>query len=158
MPFESVIRQLLIPLLLIVTANTGPWAAARIFGKRWTAPLDFGMTMPDGTRLLGSHKTWRGLVAAVVACGLAAQLLGLGVALGAVFGGLAILGDASSSFLKRRLRRPPGAEVPGIDQIPESLLPLLALQRPLGLGILEILVVAAAFALLDIATTKLRHL
>lgn len=54
--------------------------------------------------------------------------------------------------------RPPGAEVPGIDQIPESLFPLLALQRPLGLGIVDILVVAAAFAVLDIATTKLRHL
>jgi len=116
------------------------------------------MTMPDGTRLLGNHKTWRGLIAAIVACGLAAQLLALGFAFGAAFAGLALLGDASSSFIKRRLRRPPGAEVPGIDQIPESLLPLLALQRPLGLGLVEILVITAAFAVLDIATTKLRHL
>ena len=97
----------------------GALAAARIFHRHWTAPLDLGKTMQDGTRLLGSHKTWRGLIAAVVACALAAQLFGLGFALGAAFGGLAILGDASSSFLKRRLRRPPGAELPGIDQIPE---------------------------------------
>ncbi len=157
MPCEPLIRHLLTPLLLIVTANAAPWAAARIFHRHWTAPLDLGKTMQDGTRLLGSHKTWRGLIAAVVACALAAQLFGLGFALGAAFGGLAILGDASSSFLKRRLRRPPGAELPGIDQIPESLLPLLAMQRPLGLGLLEILMIAAAFAALDIATTKIRH-
>ncbi len=158
MPTESLIRQLLIPLLLIVTANTAPWAAAHIFGKHWTAPLDFGTTMQDGTRLLGSHKTWRGLIAAAVACALAAQILGFGWAFGAAFASLALLGDASSSFVKRRLRCPPGAEVPGIDQIPESLFPLLALQRQLGLRIVDILVVAAAFAVLDIATTKLRHL
>ncbi|MDE2135947.1 MAG: CDP-archaeol synthase [Gammaproteobacteria bacterium] len=157
MPLEPLVRQLFIPLLLVVIANTAPWAAAHIFHKHWTTPLDLGKTMQDGTRLLGSHKTWRGLIAAVVACALAAQLFGLGLALGAAFGALAILGDASSSFLKRRLRRPPGAELPGIDQIPESLLPLLTMQRPLGLGLLEILMIAAAFAVLDIAATKLRH-
>jgi len=107
---------------------------------------------------LGGHKTWRGLVAAAVASGVAAQILGLGFALGAAFGTLALLGDAASSFVKRRMRLAPGAEVPGLDQVPEAMLPLLALQRPLGLGLVGSLVVGATFAVLDIAVARIRHL
>lgn len=69
-----------------------------------------------------------------------------------------MLGDATSSFIKRRLRVPSGAEVPGLDQVPEAMLPLLALSRPLGLRFVDILVVTVIFALLDIAATRFRHL
>jgi CDP-diglyceride synthetase len=158
MLFNSFGRQFLIPLLLVITANTAAWAAARIFDPHWTAPLDLGRTLRDGTRLFGSHKTWRGLIAAAVACGVAAQLLRHGFALGAAFGTLALLGDAASSFVKRRLQIPPGAEVLGLDQVPEAIMPLLALQRPLGLGLVESLIVAATFAVLNIAATKLRRI
>ena len=157
-PYGIVDSRILISLLLVVAANTAAWAAARAFRTRWDAPLDGGKAWRDGTRLLGAHKTWRGLVAAVVACGVAAQLLRLGFGLGAAFGALALLGDAASSFVKRRLRLPPGTEVLGLDQLVEALLPLIVLQRPLGLGLVDILIVAAAFALLDVAATKLRHL
>ncbi|MFM2288680.1 MAG: hypothetical protein RL684_1823 [Pseudomonadota bacterium] len=148
---------ILLSLLLVVTANTAAWAAARIFGTRLAAPLDGGSTMPDGTRVLGDHKTWRGLIAAVVACGLAAQLFRLGFGLGAAFGALALLGDAASSFVKRRLRLQPGAEVVGLDQLAEAVLPLIVLQGSLGIGLAGILVVSAAFTLLDVAATTLRH-
>ena len=37
-----------VALLLLCTANTAAWAAGRIFGKRWAAPLDFGMVLKDG--------------------------------------------------------------------------------------------------------------
>ena len=155
---EYSISRILISLLLVVTANTAAWAAARALHARWDAPLDGGRTLRDGTRLLGAHKTWRGLIAAVVACGIAAQLLRLGFGLGAAFGALALLGDAASSFVKRRLRMRPGAEVLGLDQLVEATLPLIVLQRPLGLGLLDILIVTSAFALLDVAATKARHL
>jgi len=144
-------------LLLVVTANAAAWAAARLFRTRWDAPLDGGSTLPDGTRLLGDHKTWRGLIAAVVACGIVAQLLQLGFGLGAAFGALALLGDAASSFVKRRLRIPPGAEVLGLDQLAEAILPLIVLQRSLRLGLVDILIVAAAFTVLDVAATTVRH-
>ena len=157
MSFESYLHPFLIPLLLVVTANTAAWAAARILGH-WATPLDFGRTLRDGTRLLGTHKTWRGLIAAAVACGVAAHFLRLGFALGVAFGTLALLGDAASSFIKRRLRLHSGAEVPGLDQLPEAILPLLALSRPLGLGLVDCLIVAATFTVLDIAVTKIRHL
>jgi CDP-2,3-bis-(O-geranylgeranyl)-sn-glycerol synthase len=155
---EPCIRPFLISLLMVVTANSAAWAVARACGALWNAPLDFGRSLRDGTPLLGSHKTWRGLIAAAAACGLVAQLVGLGFPLGAVFGTLAMLGDAASSFVKRRLRRPPGHEALGLDQVPEALLPLLVFSRPLGLGVVESFVVAAVFAVLDVAATKLRHL
>jgi CDP-2,3-bis-(O-geranylgeranyl)-sn-glycerol synthase len=107
---------------------------------------------------LGSHKTWRGLIAASFACGVAAQFLRLGFALGVAFGTLALLGDATSSFFKRRLQLPPGAEVPGLDHVPEAILPLLVLSRPLGLRLVDTLIVATIFAVLDIAVTKVRHI
>jgi CDP-diglyceride synthetase len=141
----------------VVTANTAAWAAARLLGTRWDAPLDGGRTLPDGTRLLGDHKTWRGLIAAVVACGMVAQLLELGLGLGAAFGAFALLGDAASSFVKRRLRIPPGSEVLGLDQLAEAILPLIVLQRSLRLSLMDILIVAAAFTVLDVAATTVRH-
>jgi CDP-diglyceride synthetase len=148
---------MLMSLLLIVTANSAAWVAARLFGAHWATPLDLGITLRDGSRLLGSHKTWRGLVAATIACGMATHLLGLGFALGAAFGVLALLGDAASSLVKRRLRLAPGVEIPGLDQVPEALLPLLVLRGYVGLGLAECLIVTAVFAALDIAATRLRH-
>jgi CDP-2,3-bis-(O-geranylgeranyl)-sn-glycerol synthase len=134
-----------------------PWAIARIAGKRWATPLDLGFTAPDGERLLGDHKTWRGLLSAVLACSLAGALSGFGALRGCGFGALALLGDALSSLVKRRLRRSPGTEVPGLDQLPEALLPLAAFAPALGLGSLQVVSVALGFMLLDMAVTRVRH-
>lgn len=153
----DLLRPLLDPLVLVMTANSAAWAAGRLLGTRCAAPLDFGRVQADGARLLGSHKTWRGLLAAALATGLAALLLQRGFALGSAFGALALAGDAASSYVKRRLRLAPGSEVPGLDQLPEALLPLLILQRPLGLGVPGCLLVAAVFGVFDIAVQRLRH-
>jgi len=156
-PADSVIWRALVALLLVVTANSAAWAAGRSIGRCWTAPLDFGWTLRDGTRLLGSHKTWSGFIGAAIGCGLVAQLTGHGFALGAGFGALALLADAASSFVKRRLDMPSGAEVFGLDQIPEALLPLLVWSQALGIGMLTVLGVTVTFIALDVAATRLRH-
>jgi len=119
--------------------------------------VDGGLTFADGTRALGDHKTWRGVAAGTLACGIAAPLLHYDFALGLAFGLLALFADAASSFVKRRLRLKPGAEVPGVDQLPEALLPILLLSAPLGVTLLEAAAIAAAFLILDIAFTRLRH-
>jgi len=155
---DSTVGRCLFPLLLLVIANTIAWLAALIFGTEFAAPLDFGITLRDGSRLLGDHKTWRGLVSAAVVCGAMTQSFHLGLLPGAAFGTLALLGDAAASFVKRRLRLAPGTEVVGLDQLPEALAPLLILQRPLGLRLGECLVIAAIFGVLDVAVTKMRHL
>jgi CDP-diglyceride synthetase len=144
-------------LLLVIVANLAPWAAGRLLPRRWRAPLDGGAALADGNRLLGDHKTWRGLAAGILACALVARLLRQPLLLGAAFGALALAADAASSFLKRRLRLRPGTEIPGLDQLPEALIPLLVLARPLGLHFIDAIAVAVIFTFLDLAALRLRH-
>ena len=119
--------------------------------------MDGGLTLADGTRALGDHKTWRGVVAGTLACGIAAPLMHYDVALGLAFGLLAVFADAATSFLKRRLHLKPGVELPVVDQLPEALLPILLLSVPLGVTLLEAAAIAGAFLLLDIGFTRFRH-
>lgn len=144
-------------MLLLGVANIMPWALAWLCRGRGAAPLDFGLRLPDGTRLLGDHKTWRGLAGSVFACALVAPALRLDWRIGAAFGVISLSGDAISSCLKRRLAFPPGTEVAGLDQLPEALLPLIVLARPLGLGALQVIIAAGSFAVLDLLFTRLRH-
>lgn len=147
----------LIALALVIIANIVPWAVGRLFGRRLRTPLDFGLRLRDGSPVLGEHKTWRGLIAGAIACGLAAQLVGLGFVLGAAFAILSLAADAASSFVKRRLRLAPGYEYPLLDQLPEALLPLIVLSQLLGLNLIECFAIAVAFLLLDLAATRVRH-
>jgi CDP-2,3-bis-(O-geranylgeranyl)-sn-glycerol synthase len=149
--------RLLPALLLLIVANATPVVAAMLLRDRLAAPLDFGVTLRDGTRVLGDHKTWRGLTAGVMACAIAAHLLGLTFAVGFAFGTLSLLADTAASFVKRRLRLAAGTEIPGLDQIPEALLPLWVLSAPLGIGLPGGLLVTAVFLVLDIAFVRFRH-
>lgn len=116
-------------------ANTMPVFAAKIPGPN--APMDFGKTFRDH-RVLGAHKTWRGLVSGVVAAtiGLAlqqllvrhvvwAQTLTAQVdyrtlptfILGPLFGVGVLGGDAIKSFFKRQIGIAPGHTWFPFDQI-----------------------------------------
>ncbi len=144
-------------LLLVVVANMAPWASGRLLRRRLALPLDLGACLRDGTRLLGDHKTWRGLLAGELACALTARLLGYSLLLGIEFATLSLAADAVSSCIKRRLRLSPGAEVPALDTLPEALLPLLTLAGPLGISWLEALGIALIFLCLDMVARPLRH-
>src|SRR5512137_1303973 len=121
-------------LLLLGVANSAPIAARRLLGDRWAAPLDGGLNFIDGRPLLGPGKTIRGVAAAVVATALAAWALGLSPPVGALLGAVSMAGDALASFVKRRLGVAPSGRATGLDQVPESLLPLLAVQGMLDLS------------------------
>src|SRR4051794_37558808 len=104
-------------------ANVMPILVAPIpWLKRFNAPMDFGLAF-RGKRVLGSHKTWRGLISGVLAALLALWLQQLMVAhigwlhewtrqvdyaslptliLGPLFGLGALGGDAIESFFKRQ--------------------------------------------------------
>ncbi len=146
-----------IALALLVAANAVPVIVAILARDRWSYPLDGGRTLLDGQRLLGAHKTWRGLVSGTLAAAMTGSLLGLPVWVGAGFGALSLLADATSSMVKRRLRLAPGTEFPGLDQLGEALLPLLAFAGTLSLGLGDILALTATFILLDVVTAPLRH-
>lgn len=145
-----------IPLLvLLLVANASPLLVRALFGRRFAQPLDGGRRWRDGQPLLGPSKTWRGAIAAVSTAALAAPLLGLSAALGALIGAGAMLGDALSSFAKRRLGLESGAMAPGLDHLPEALLPLLACAPLLDLTVGEIVVTSLAFMAADLLISRL---
>ena len=142
---------------LLTAANAVPVIVGKLARDRGALPLDFERVMPDGERLFGSHKTWRGLVSGILACALLAVWFGLPVWLGAGFAAVSLLADACSSAAKRRMRLKPGSEVLWLDQLAEALLPLLIFAEPLGLQLSEIAGVTACFIAIDAATAGLRH-
>jgi CDP-2,3-bis-(O-geranylgeranyl)-sn-glycerol synthase len=144
-------------LALLSTANAVPVVVAKLARERWAGPLDCGWVLPDGERLFGSHKTWRGLVSGIAACTCVGLLFDLSLGVSAGFACVSLLADAASSAAKRRLHLQPGTEYLGLDQIGEALLPLALFARQLSLGFAEVLVVTASFMALDVATAQLRH-
>lgn len=118
-------------------ANVAPiFAAASPYLKRFSYPMDAGKTW-RGKRILGSHKTWRGIISGVVVSSLvfgwqvnatqnfdwAMTLAGpvdyetLPWILGPLFGLGALGGDALKSFAKRQLNIAPGTKWVPFDQI-----------------------------------------
>ena len=132
---------------LLLAANGAPVLVAVLCGRRGAWTLD-GL-IGRGRALFGAHKTLRGIAAAVLAASATAYWLGQSAALGAAIGALAMVGDLASSFAKRRLGIMPGVQAPGLDQLPESLLPALAAVPVLGLGPWDVAVVVVGFGLLE---------
>ncbi|HET6925113.1 MAG TPA: CDP-archaeol synthase [Candidatus Saccharimonadales bacterium] len=119
-------------------ANATPIGVAALpYVKRWDAPMDFGKSF-QGWRILGPHKTWRGLIAGMLSSTIALWLqqlaydhtgwgasIGHGVpyntlptlVLGPLFGLGALGGDAIKSFFKRRRGTPSGATWLPFDQL-----------------------------------------
>lgn len=142
---------------LLVAANATPVIVAKLSSEKWAWPLDFGHVLADGERLFGSHKTWRGLASGMVAGALAAELIRLPMWIGAGFAMTSLAGDALSSAVKRRMKVEPGTELLGLDQLGEALLPLVVFARPLSLDAAQIALATVVFAVLDIASSRLRH-
>jgi CDP-diglyceride synthetase len=139
------IPHLLRLLLLLAVANGAPLLAKKARRGALARPLDAGICFLDGRPVFGPSKTVRGVLISVAATAAAAPLVGIGWRLGALIGATAMAGDLLSSFVKRRLNRPPSSRATGLDHIPESLLPLLACDQALGLTAADIGIVVAVF-------------
>lgn len=155
MPF----RLMLELLSLLAIANGTPVLVNKLLGTRFAYPLDGGAKFFDGQPLFGSSKTIRGILVAVSMTTAVGTLFGMSWKIGFVFGTVAMGGDLFSSFLKRRLHFVAGDRATGLDQIPESLFPLLACGHALALTAREITVIVVVFfvgeALLSIWLFKL---
>lgn len=142
-------------LALLLVANGAPLVAGRLLGDRFARPLDGGIRLADGEPLFGASKTIRGIVASVVTSAGAAPLLGLDWTLGALAAAAAMVGDLVSSFFKRRLHLQPSSRATGLDQIPESLLPLIICRAFIGLTWLDVIAGAALFFAGDFVLSRL---
>lgn len=121
-------------LLPAAAANMAPVFAGQLF-PQWDTPVDLGRRF-GSFRLFGSHKTYRGILAGIVA-GWIVFVIQKGFALeseflyhlglfdypetsslfGAALGAGAVLGDLLKSFFKRRLGLAPGEPWIPYDQI-----------------------------------------
>jgi CDP-diglyceride synthetase len=151
MDYGTILRLL----ILLSLANGAPVIAKRIFGVRFARPLDGNLKFFDGRPLFGSSKTIRGILASIVATTAGAPLFGFDPAIGLLVGATAMAGDLFSSFVKRRLGLASSSRATGLDQIPESLFPLLACRRALELSAADIAVTTALFLVGEILISRL---
>ncbi len=142
-------------LALLAVANGTPVIAAKILGKTLAMPVDCNAEFLDGRPLFGPSKTLRGVALSILVTSAFAPLIGLDWKVGALVAVAAMAGDLLSSFLKRRLDLSASSQFIGVDQIPEFLLPLLACNVVLPLGILDIAVATAIFVVGALALSQL---
>ena len=144
-------------LLLVVIANGAPILAQKVFKDRFNQPLDHGIRFFDGRPLLGPSKTYRGVLASIAVTLIVAAILHIPLVTGGLFALFAMLGDMLSSFIKRRLGIDTSKMALGIDQVPEAIIPLLILRSELQLDLVEILIIVAAFFLLELPISRILY-
>src|ERR1019366_2658430 len=126
-------------------ANGVPVFAKDALGRRLSYPLDGGTRFFDGQPLFGPSKTLRGIVLSSLFTALVAPILGIDWNIGLLIAALAMMGDLFSSFLKRRMRLASSTMAIGLDQVPESLIPLLACAPLFKLTVADVASVTACF-------------
>jgi CDP-2,3-bis-(O-geranylgeranyl)-sn-glycerol synthase len=153
-------------------ANIAPVVAARLL-PAWDRPVDLGLQV-GGVRLLGDHKTWRGLAAGLLAgtaaflaqqwlCARSAELRSIGWfdyagqswLLGTAMAAGALAGDLARSAAKRRVGIAPGRPWIPFDQL-DWLVGLVLFSQPLlALAPGRVALVLAGGALLHLAVKAL---
>ena len=119
-----ILLDLIIFILPAYFANAAP-----VFSGGKTT-IDHGAKMPDGKRLFGPGKTWKGLLYGLIVGTLAATLIALWqplllpqftlnekILIGFLLSAGAMAGDLFGSFLKRRSGLERGANFPLMDQL-----------------------------------------
>jgi CDP-2,3-bis-(O-geranylgeranyl)-sn-glycerol synthase len=132
-------------MVLLAVANGTPVIAAKILGNNSALPLDGNVILSDGKPLFGSSKTLRGVLLSILLTTACAPLIGLDWVVGSVVALAAMTGDLFSSFVKRRLGMSDSSQFTGLDQIPESLLPLLVCMFLLPLTLIDVAIATTIF-------------
>jgi hypothetical protein len=131
--------------VLVAAANAAPIFAKKVLGEAFARPVDGGATFVDGQPVFGPSKTIRGVLLSLVATPVLSVLMGLGWQVGAVVSVAAMAGDLFSSFVKRRIGRPSSSMAVGLDQIPESLFPLITARLLLPVSLIDMAVGTVIF-------------
>ena len=140
--------------LFALWVNMLPFAAHLLFGHRFDTAVDGGIKLQDGHPLLGPNKTWRGVIISIAGGAAVAPLLGINWWLAALAALLAMIGDLTTSLIKRRLGHSSGKPVFLLDQFLEGLLPLVLLSYELGLPAWQGLTAFAIFVPVSHAASR----
>src|SRR6202158_552157 len=151
------LQHILQLLVLMTLANGTPIVAKKIFGPRFSFPVDAGTIFFDGRPLFGPSKTIRGIFVSVLLTTARAPLDGLDLTIGSIVASSALAGDIFSSFVKRRLNFPPSSQALGLDQVPESLFPMLACRDALSLTIADIALGVGIFFIGELILSRLLY-
>lgn len=144
-------------LLLILVANGAPVLLSYLLSHRVSLPVDCGLKLKDQQYLLGRTKTWRGIVASVIATVAMAVLLNYEASTGFMIAVLAMIGDLFSSFIKRRLKKPESSQAFLLDQIPESLFPSLWLMKLTYIDLTQVIVIVGCFIIIELVLSKILY-
>jgi CDP-2,3-bis-(O-geranylgeranyl)-sn-glycerol synthase len=145
-------------LLLILCANGIPILARKVFNQTFLArPIDAGKLFVDNRPVLGPSKTWRGLLTSLLLTPLCATAFGLNMMDGIFVAALAMFGDLFSSFVKRRLQIACSERAIGLDQIPESLLPLTYAHFLYQLPVTHVFAGLIIFILLELLLSRILY-
>jgi CDP-diglyceride synthetase len=148
----------ILQLLVLMTLSNGtPIIAKKIFGPRFARPLDGGIVFFDGRPLFGPSKTIRGIVASILITTASAPLIDLDLTIGAIVASATMAGDLFSSFVKRRLNFRPSSQALCLDQVPESLFPMLACRDALSLTIADIALGVGIFFIGELILSRLLY-
>lgn len=142
-------------LLLIIIANGAPIIARHIFRSHFDDPLDLGLNFFDKRPIFGPTKTMRGIFMAVMVTPVAAHYMDINWFTGFLIGLYAMFGDLFSSFVKRRKGFEPSEMAFGLDQVPESLFPLLALMTHFEFSLIEVLAMVGVFAIVELVFSRI---
>lgn len=142
---------------LLGLINLAPILAQRYIPRLFSAPVDAGWIAPDGAPLFGPSKTWRGIACALAAGWLAAPALDFSPTIGLTAALFSMLGDLVSSAIKRRIGVAPSGRALGLDQIPEALLPALAVSAPLAFGVGDIALIVGIFVVAELLVSRILY-
>lgn len=131
----------------LLWVNCLPSLATVLLGNQFPYPVDGDRLWLDGKPVFGKNKTIRGIVVSIVGSMAFYPIMGLEFWVLLLAAMLAMAGDLSSSFIKRRSNFHSGKNIFGLDQLFEALFPLLFLQTFFVISGLSFLIVLVVFTL-----------
>ena len=147
-------RTVILVFVLVCAANAIPLLAHDLWKQRGARPLDGGRRLADGRPVFGPSKTLRGVLLALGLTPLVGWAAGVPPGLGLRIAAGAMAGDLLSSFIKRRMGLAAGSRALGLDQIPESLIPLLLVRNALRLSWITLAILPAAFVAFELLISR----
>ncbi len=144
-------------LLLIGVANGTPVIVKKLLGDLWGYPLDGNRNFFDQRPIFGPSKTIRGIAFSMLLTAICAPLFAIPWIYGLIIAITAMVGDLFSSFIKRRSGKPSSSMALGIDQIPESLFPMIVAHYLLEVSWFGVFIVVVLFFVLELVVSKILY-